>query len=129
MGATFELHGPPQEVSSRILQVEQTLDQQSLSASHTFRHTRLHLRIREKPVSASGNCCCHRHTIHPVVSLPFEKCSCVSRSLEPFGRFLRAEDRICELGPLDSRPYHFRAFLSTSSAPILWRKPESLIYL
>jgi len=42
MGETFELHRPPQEISPRVLQVEQTLDQQSLSASHTFRHTRLH---------------------------------------------------------------------------------------
>ena len=87
MGATFELHEPPQEISSRILHVEETLDQQSLSASHTFCHTRLHFGKREKPVSSFGNCPGHRHTIHPIVSLPLEKCSRVSRSLEAFGKY------------------------------------------
>src|SRR6266581_533972 len=43
---------------------------------------------REKPVSSFGNCPGHRHTIHPIVSLPLEKCSRVSRSLEAFGKYL-----------------------------------------
>src|SRR2546427_11022738 len=100
MGETFELHRPPQEISPRVLQVEQTLDQQSLSASHTFRHTRLHCGKPEKPVSGNGNCRSHRHAIYPVVSLSLEEYSGVSRSLEPFAKSLREDGLLGSLNRL-----------------------------